>query len=138
MSTIIGGEIDGFRASFEDLDAANLLDRDTVPKSLSDADLFIFTLKSWRDVENIPYRYAGLSEIFDNIDKNNDSGAKIFQITASVNGIHKPKNVFIISLSNVGRWYGTDKCIVPYIYATSLFKKNIEKMAEFGCQQVKD
>jgi hypothetical protein len=91
------------------------LARDSIPRTLLEDDVFIVYLKTWQDIENIPNRYADLSQFFDEIQSRSNSGALSFDFSVNDTGVHKPKRIFIISLSDVAAWYGSDECIVAFI-----------------------
>ena len=88
---------------------------DSIPRTLLEVDVFIVSLKTWQDIENIPNRYADLSQFFDEIQSRSNSGALLFDFSVNDTGVHKPKRIIFISLSDVAAWYGLDECTVAFI-----------------------
>jgi hypothetical protein len=129
------GYIDGFRPAFEAVDSSHHLLPDSQPTTLFETDLFIFTLRSWEDVANIPYRFSELSVVLDQVAVPSSVSSQIFDIAVNDNGKRRKVRIYLISLSNVGPVYNTEECLIPYIYATSLFEDDNFQLTKVGCKK---
>jgi hypothetical protein len=129
------GPIVGFRSNIEAFDDKGYLAKNSPPESLLDTDLFIFALKDWGGIRDIPYRYSELAQIFENTDIEAGGTVQSFDVGINYGGAKRPLRVYLINLSNLGSYYEVEECIVPYIYASSIFRSEDIPLIAGDCKK---
>jgi hypothetical protein len=129
------GYVDDFRTAFEAIDSEEQLLSSNPPAALLDADLFIFTLRSWEDVADIPARYADLAAVLERVVVPSSAASQIFDLTVDDNGVRRHVRVYFVSLSGLGPTYSAENCFIPFIHANSIFKGDQLQLMKMGCEE---
>ena len=132
------GRVEGFAEQLLIVDRAGHL----LPENQTVQDdvplLWLFLLEDWKDVENIPDRYAIFGDFLSNISPNETNTLKFFEIDYThVDGTELPMRVYLISLARLPKPFQSLRCRAEFIYATALFGVEAQdaQLSKTGCRQ---
>jgi hypothetical protein len=125
-----------FELTFQQADELGYLHDDPKNESIKDADLLLFFLDGWDDLEKIPQNYEDFTRIFDSIDRDGGEVTLHYDVDFGEESGLKSKRLYFLNIRNIPEQaFDTlsDACRAKFIYGSAFPEDAFKLWMDSGC-----
>ncbi len=116
------------------VDEFGYLADEPITDNFTDADLVMFFLKGWHELDDIPIEFSGFQPIFDLVDREAVEMSISFDLDVK-SGNTTPKRIYLLNVEYFFETAMTDSCKASYVYGSAFSLEAFQLWLESGCVQ---
>lgn len=133
VSFLAWPQIDNLESALIEVDTLNYLEDSPLVTQIMDADILMFFLDGWEDVDNIPAKHSELMMYFDLLDRNEQAVTVFFDLNPPAGSTARPKRLFFMNTQGVTGVSLSDQCKAKFVYGSAFSEDAFETWRHSGC-----